>query len=81
MESRMSDPAACRTRNSSKWPLRLIRCGTVWAIWALWAAPAWAQAPGGRVVGGGKSYVIEGVVTVLLFGLAIFAVGRTGRRN
>lgn len=65
-------------------PLRLVRWAGACAVWCLCLTPAWAQAPavpGGRVVGGGKSFVIEGVVTVLLCGVAVFAVGRTGRRN
>lgn len=76
----MSPFVARQTRNSR----RLVPWVAACVLWCVCVSPAWAQAPappGGRVVGGGKSYVIEGVVTVLLCGLAIFAVGRTGRRN
>jgi hypothetical protein len=65
-------------------PRRFVRWASACVLWCVCVTPTWGQAPaapGGRVVGGGKSFVIEGVVTVLLCGVAIFAVGRTGRRN
>lgn len=40
----------------------------------------WLQAPGLRIISN-KTYYVEGAVVVVLFGLAVFAVGRASRRG